>query len=88
MNEGLRKSIVDWAVGLHKSTVFPLWLEDDWLEDDVRWISGEVVEVEVLVLVHPSVSVVDGMDVDDISDMGVDMGVEEWFGKVSCNWII
>jgi uncharacterized protein YuzE len=48
------------------------------------------------VFVHPSVSVVDGQDVNeyddvdeliwvDMSDMGVVMGVDMWLGKVSCN---
>jgi hypothetical protein len=29
INEGLHKSIVDGPAGLHKSTVFPLWLVDE-----------------------------------------------------------
>jgi hypothetical protein len=50
------------------------------------------------VFVNPSVSVVDGQNVDeyddvdvdeliwvDMSDIGVDMGVDVWLGKVSCN---
>ncbi len=89
MVDGLHKSMVDW---LHKSIVVPLWL----VLDVVRRIWCEVVELEVFV--NPSVSVVDGQNVDeyddvdvdesiwvDMSDIGLDMGVDVWLGKVSCN---
>jgi hypothetical protein len=59
----LHKSIVD---GLHKSIVFPLWI----VLYVVRRIRGEVVELEVVV--HPSVLVVDGQDVNEYDDVDVD----------------
>jgi hypothetical protein len=70
--DGLHKSIVDWlhtsiVDGLHRSIVFPLWFK---VLDVVRRIRGEVVELEVLV--HPSVLVVDGQDVNEYDDVDVD----------------